>query len=371
MRTIPFLPLVALAALLAPLSCQERTRYEYYTPAGSSGATTGGSSTGTGTGGTTGATTPPPPSFLVSGWHASFSPGSGRATIDTHHAAIDEVNPTWYTIAADGTLRPKGSFARDRQFVDDMHAYGIEVAPMIDDFAIGGAGPVVRDPSLAATLRASILAEVAAYDLDGVDIDFEGMGQISRDAFSDFMALLAADLHAQGKYLSAAIYPKTSEPGGWSGPQSHDYLALGQSVDRFKIMMYGFSGPMAPVDYMDRVLAFATALVPAHKIYAGVPFYGRDRNLTTGAKPALTEKSAEALRAQVGSPPARIDVSGETTFDYTDANGHPHAVWYQTGDSMRMKIAVAKRWNTAGIAIWRLGDELTLMQAIADERTRP
>jgi spore germination protein len=325
------------------------------------GGTTGGAAGGTVTSGGTGGLTSPPagqvPRLAVSGWLPDWSGADGKASVQDNTGTLDEVNPTWYSLNADGTLRAR-SFARDRRFVADRHAQGMKVLPMIDDFSTGGAsagaGPVVRDPTTRATMLASILAEVDGYDLDGIDIDYEGMGQVSRDAFSAFMADLSRELHARGKILSAAIYPKLSEPGGWSGPQSHDYAALGRAVDEFKIMLYGYTGPIAPTGQMEKFLDFAKTLVPADKIYAGINFYGYEKWGTS--KRAHTQKSAEALAQVAGVVPQLDPVSGEVHFTF-DVSGVQHSVWYVNGDAIARKCQVALQRGVKGIAIWRLGGE--------------
>ncbi len=314
---------------------------------------------------------PAGPAFKVSGWLPDWSGTAGRTSLFTYSTgSLDEVNPCWYTLASDGSLRTHGG-ARDLLFVRECHARGIEVLPMIDDFAINGAGPVVRDATKATRLRAAILDEVLRYELDGIDIDFEGMGQASRDAFSQFMADLAADLHARGKILSAALYSKTSEPGGFSGPQSHDYAALGRSVDRFKIMLYGHSGPVAPTSYIENAVTFAKTVVPASKIYVGVPFFGWNRK-PDGSKTSLTQSSAEALARTVGKTPTRHAASGEATFTYVDSTGVTHTVFFQDAEAIAVKCRTTKRLGVAGIAIWRLGgDKQDIWDAIEAELRQP
>jgi spore germination protein YaaH len=274
--------------------------------------------------------------------------------------SIDEVNPTWYSVNADGTLKVRRTSASP-QWIADRHADGMYVLPMIDDFSgtAQGAGPVIRDvtPGTRATLMASILAEVDTYGLDGIDIDFEGMGQISRDPFSQFMRDLAAELHTRGKALSAAIYPKLSEPGAWSGPQSHDYAALGAAVDEFKIMLYGSDGPISGLPMIHKYLQFAKTLVPAGKILAGINFYGFDK--TSAGKTALTETTGDALAARVGAVPQLDATQGEMHFTYTDSAGVAHDVWYVNGPSIGLKCDAALQEGVPGIAIWRLGSEKT------------
>jgi spore germination protein YaaH len=325
-----------------------------------SGATTGGATTGGATtGGSTGTTPPPPtgPLLRVSGWDP-FWASTGLASVNNNVGTIDEVNPTWYALQADGTLHAR-SGSRDPQWIADRHTAGMLVIPMIDDFSgtAKGAGPVIRDvtPGTRATLMTSILSEVDTLGLDGIDIDFEGMGMISRDPFSQFMGDLATELHNRGKLLTMAAYPKLSEPGGWSGPQSHNYAALGAVVDEFKIMLYAGTGPVAALPDMKKYLDFALTLVPAGKIFAGINFYGFDKSAS--GKTALTETTGDALATALGITPQLDPTSGELNFQYTSSTGVAHDVWYVNGPAIGLKCDLALQEGVRGIAIWRLGSE--------------
>jgi spore germination protein YaaH len=227
---------------------------------------------------------------------------------------------------------------------------------MIDDFAINGATQVLTDATRRARLLGAIVTEVVSYDLDGVDIDFEEMGAAGRDPFSAFMRDLAHEMHVRGRKLSVAVYPKTSEPGQWGTQKSHDYVALGAVVDRFKIMLYSYDGPVAPLTYIESVCGFAKTCMPASKIYAGIPFYGWDKP-ETGTKRSVTETSANALRRQVGASLVRHAASQEASFTYTDSGGVRHTVFYQDAVSIGAKCDKALALGLRGVAIWRLGGE--------------
>src|SRR5207245_2283021 len=129
-------------------------------------------------------------------------------------------------------------------------------------------------------------------------------------------------------------YPKFSEPGGWSGPQSHDYAALGAVVDEFKIMLYVGDGPVSALPTMKRYLDFAKTLVPADKIFAGINFYGW--NKTSTGKTALTETTGDALAVAAGATPVLDPTQGELHFSYT-SGGVAHQVWYVNGDAIGLK----------------------------------
>jgi len=294
------------------------------------------------------------PAILVSAWLPSYAGAAGQQSLADSAGGLDEVNPTWYALKADGSLTV-ASVARDAAFVARMHAQGTQVLPMVDDFAINGATAVLTDTVKRARLLDALVAEVVAWDLDGLDIDFEEMGAAGRDPFVSFMTDLAAEMHRRGKLLAVAVYPKTSEPGTYATQKSHNYPALGAVVDRFKIMLYSFDGPVAPLTYIESVCGFAKTQMPAAKVYAGIPFYGWDKP-ATGTKRSVLETSANALRTQVGAALERDAASQEARFTYT-ASGVLHTVYYQDAVSIGAKVDKAKALGLGGVAIWRMGGE--------------
>jgi hypothetical protein len=82
----------------------------------------------------------------------------------------------------------------------------------------------------------SIMTIVNTYNLDGVDIDFEGIGNFSSDknAFAAFLDTLGKALHASGKELSVDIF---STPC-YNAPNPSWESALAPHVDFMNLMGY-------------------------------------------------------------------------------------------------------------------------------------
>lgn len=53
------------------------------------------------------------------------------------------------------------------------------------------------------------------------------------------------------------------------------------------------------------------------------------------------------------------DVSKSPYFNYTDASGINHSVWFENDKSISYKLDLVNNYNLSGIAIWRLGLENT------------
>jgi spore germination protein YaaH len=300
--------------------------------------------------------------YRVAAW--TFG-GSASLTQAADRHALDQVDVDWYISHKNGTL---GAVDQDLAYVRLARARGLTVFATVAnwdtargrfDRAIAQAilaGPGTRSRHIDRLVN---LCEVRDYN--GIDLDWEALRAADRDHFATFVEALAERLHAAGKRLSIAVYPKTSEPGRWQTQQSEDWQRIGQAVDQFKIMTYDFSGPwsppgpVAPPSWTSRVLDFAQTIVPPRKIWMGVPFYGFDWG--GGHCASLTWTGAHGLITRY-HPHVGHAASHEAYFHYRH-NGHRHEVYFQDRVALAAKLRMLRRKHPriAGIAIWRLGGE--------------
>jgi spore germination protein len=321
-------------------------------------------------------TPPPPPLNHVAAWMpSSWDGGRARASWETHRAHIHELSPVWYQldISGDGSINAYAG-ARDAALVEQAHAQSTLVIPLINNYYDGigidarPVGTMIHDPARRAAHVDALVNEALTHGYDGIDIDYESLdGTADRDAFSLFLEELATALHAHGKLLSIAVHPKTYEPGSWGGPQAQDWQRIGVAVDRFRVMTYSYHGcatgpgPIAPLWWMEDVMAYATSLVPPNKVYVGIHFYGHD--WVGGSCSSVTWESAQRLIATHVAIPQWQDSSGwmqpvaEPWFTYTDNQGQTHEVWYGDGKGVAARLGLVQKYGLGGIAVWRLGGE--------------
>ena len=209
----------------------------------------------------------------------------------------------------------------------------------------------------------SIVALAKAQNLDGINLDFEALYPADRDAFTSFVAALAAQLHANGAKLMLSVPPKSSDAieDTWSWP--YDYAALGQSADLIQMMTYGehrpsgAPGPVAGMDWMLPALQYAASTVPAGKLLLGLPAFGYDWNLATGTGRFLAYKDVPDLLSTTGATPQWDANSRSGYFTYIAADGSAHEAWHETPQGLQAKAQLANTLNLAGISVWALGSE--------------
>ncbi len=319
---------------------------------------------------------PPPPLNRVAAWMpSSWDSDRARASWEANRAHIQELSPVWYQLHSngDGSINPYTG-ARDAALVEQAHAQGALVIPLINNYYDGvgvdavPVGVVIHDPARRTAHIVALVDEVLAYGYDGIDIDYESLnGADDRDPFSLFVEELAAALHAHGKLLAVTVHPKTYAPGSWSGPQAQDWKRLGAAADRFRVMTYAYNGcstgpgPIAPLWWMEDVMRHATSAVPPNKVYVGVHLYGHDWG--GGTCTSVTWETAQqrfdahaTIRQWQGDAGWRRTVA-EPWFAYTDEAGQRHKVWYADGESVRARLGLVQKYGLGGIAVWRLGGE--------------
>ncbi|MFZ5817378.1 MAG: glycosyl hydrolase family 18 protein [Bacillota bacterium] len=210
-----------------------------------------------------------------------------------------------------------------------------------------------------------ILEKADQLGVAGVQIDFENIADGDREAYTAFLRRLKEMLRSRNMSLSIAAAAKTADTRtGWGG--ATDYAAIGQIVDHFYIMAYdehwrgGEPGPVASLGWVEKVIRYATGVMPAQKIILGVPFYGYDWTAEPG-KGTGTNKAygAAAMARRMEQLGARViwdPVAGENKATFRTADGDRIA-WYPDERSLDAKLRLAYQYNLKGIAIWRVGFE--------------
>jgi spore germination protein len=156
---------------------------------------------------------------------------------------------------------------------------------------------------------------------------------------------------------------QTSSARQWGGSLAtwvSDYAALARVADRIQIMAYddhtpgGAPGPIAPLPWVQSVIAYAGTQIPPSRVELGVPAYGYDWSGRGGV--SLTATQAAQLAIQVHARLRWQASQGEETFTYR-RHRRRYTVWYEnaTSDYDRARLAAAAGF--AGIAIWAAGDE--------------
>lgn len=302
--------------------------------------------------------TPLSAAYRISAWIAPWDQAS-LTSLEMNAGAMSESNPVWYSLDSSGRIVTNWN-AENPTWRSAMT--GTQLIPTIQNTINGSFNSSVMTTILATSSSRETHAEsirnlVVSKAFDGIDIDYESIPTSLRAEFTAFIELLASKLHASGKKLSVTVHPKTSDSQNWDGPGAQDWPRIGAVADSMKIMAYDYhwstsaAGPLAPLDWIENVAAYAVSVVPAAKVIMAMPFYGYDWRGTNGVGVSYA-KAMET--AQQNGATIKRDANGEATFSYAD-----HTVFFQDETSYRAKIdrLISRFPQLGGFANWCMGQE--------------
>ena len=296
--------------------------------------------------------------YRMSAWVPSWD--TNALTIMQGHAGnLQETNPGWYTLAADGSVINNYK-AEDPTMRAALT--GTQLVPTIKNYVNGGfdgamVATIVADPVLREKHAETLTQLVVTKGFDGIDIDYESVPATAKNNFTAFITVLAEKLHGAKRVLSVTVHAKTSDTSTRNGPGAQDWRAIGAVADSVKIMAYdkhwstSAAGAITPLDWLGQVAAYAEISIPAGKAIIGLPWYGYDWLGTAGT--SVTYAQAMTIARENGATITR-DVSGEATFTY---NGR--TVFFQDAEAYQAKVDLitSKYPGIAGFAHWRVGAE--------------
>lgn len=212
-------------------------------------------------------------------------------------------------------------------------------------------------PNFGDNIIDEIIAVALQHDVDGLNIDFEGMGEQNQAGFTAFMAKLYARAKALGLVVSADVTRHSNNRYGLS----YDRAALAGVSDYLALMAYDqhwasspVAGSTATMSWTDSAIRLLLNEVPAEKVLLGIPFFTRnwryndtiyaDRDLVVmlevmrlRTEPTTAGGSATVIRtAQIGEAftclgeVAGESIGGDTKWYMVDVDGQ---VGYVSGYS--------------------------------------
>ena len=319
----------------------------------------------------------------------------------TNKDLMKEVMPFWYTLKSPTVIRDDYSTANPSWPVADticlMRKSGLKLIPTITDgtdkLVLSG---YLAKPEIRTTIVKSIVDLVNKYSFDGIDLDFEGFAFVDGNTtwpktapnWVLFVKELSIALHAQQKLLSISAPYAFNPTEKQKGYYVYSWAEIASSIDRLRIMTYDYSvakpGPIGPISWTEKTLQYAISIMPASKVFIGLPGYGRDwitgitgacpdtapPGLKAGAKAATFRMNYAAAKATIDQAVPTFDVkSSEATYSYQQTfNGLTakgaattctvnRTVWYQNDRSYLERMNLVAKYRLGGAALWTLGME--------------
>nr|WP_312578667.1 LysM peptidoglycan-binding domain-containing protein [Sedimentibacter sp.] len=275
------------------------------------------------------------------------------------------LSPFAYLIKEDGSLEGIDDSAAIKTAISE------DIIPMmsIANFSVTSKGEnlahvVLNNPQIIDDLLSNIVNIMKEKGYKGLNIDFENVLPVDRDAYTNFLKTTVDRLHKEGFFVSTALAPKYGPDQRGLLYEAHDYEAHGKIADFVILMTYewGWRGSqpraISPINEIERVLDYAVSVIPRDKILMGFQIYARDWKLPfTEGDTAETFSVQEAIdRAYKYKSTIQYDVISQSPFFiYTDENGIDHEVWFEDARSALAKFDLVKDYGLRGLSYWVLG----------------
>ena len=360
-----------------------------------------------------------PPRKILTGWLPYYSMKTYLPAVLSNADLIKEIMPFWYTLKYDGktkkavitdVYKPANPSVPITEPLTALRNAGMTIIPTISD----GTDKLVLAKLLAKPVSRkqvvdAIVATVASQNYDGIDLDFEGFAFIDPNTtwkttapnWVLFVKELSAALHAQNKILSITTPYLFNPAEAQKGYFVYAWAQIAPFIDRLRIMTYDYStsrpGPIGPIAWTEKTVKYAVSIMPASKVYLGLPGYGKDwvtkvegvcpsnlaKIITPSAKAGtFLMRDAASIAATYGAVPTYNETFAEVTFSYkreytgTTSSGlsttctASRTAWHQNAQSYSLRAQLVAKYQLGGAAQWVIGQEEPLaMVAIRDVAT--
>ena len=360
-----------------------------------------------------------PPRKILTGWLPYYSMKTYLPAVLANADLIKEIMPFWYTLRYDSKTK--------RPVVVDVYTTANPSVPIATPLAaLRNAGmtiiPTITDgtsemvlanliskPITRKQVVDAIMTMVASQNYDGVDLDFEGFAFIDSPStwkatapnWVLFIKELSVALRAQNKLLSVTTPYVFNPAEKQKGYFVYAWADVAPFIDRLRIMTYDYStsrpGPIGPIEWVEKTVKYAISIMPASKVYLGLPGYGKDwvtkvegicpanlsKVITPKAKAGtFLMRDAANIAAIYGAVPIYNEKFAEVTFSYKrEYTGQTSSglsttctasrtAWHQNAQSFSERAKLIAKYQLGGAAQWVIGQEEPLaMVAIREVAT--
>ncbi len=304
------------------------------------------------------------------GWfQVGGTSGNSTAAAMVSSSSVNVISPTWYSIAS--TSGSASSYAQ-ASWVSDMHARGIKVWPLINDFDKDiDYAALFSSKSARRTLIGTLIKDATAYGYDGINLDFENVKKDYAKDFLQFVRELAVECHKNNIILSTDNYKPENYNKFYNLKEQSSY------VDYVIVMAYdehyagSEAGSVASLPFVMEAVSDTVALVPSNQVIVGIPFYTRIWSVsgsTTTSRAVGMQDAINELNADGQTAPWNEE-AGQYVSSY-EKNGVTKKTWFEEDKSVEEKLKVISEYDVAGIAAWKLGLEKSSVWSVISSYIR-
>lgn len=293
-------------------------------------------------------------------WHQVTSEEANGAMerLVANTKGVNVIAPTWFALTDN-----KGNYHSyaSREYVDLAHSKGLQVWAVLDNFNKGEnvqSEILFAQTSVRKALIANLMEDVKTYDLDGINLDIEGIKPEAGPHYVQFIRELSVACRKEGIILSVDNYVPSAYTSFYNRAEQ------GRVVDYVIIMAYdehyagGEAGTVSSISYVENGIRDTIAVVPKEKTICAVPFYTRvwtdNGGQTTSS--ALGISAAKTWIEENGVELYWQEELGQYYGELETEEGMKF-LWMEEETSLGLKMDLIEEYELAGVACWKLGFE--------------
>ena len=295
---------------------------------------------------------------VVLTWHqvTNMSANKNIETLLSDAKGVNVISPTWFSLSDDeGNI---SSYASS-DYVKKMHDKGIKVWALVDNFTgDGNTYNVLSKTSSRQRLIENLIDTALAYNIDGINVDFETISSSTASHYIQFIRELSVYCRNKGLVLSV------DNPNYASYNSHYDRTEQGIVADYVINMGYdehyagSEAGSVASYSFVKQGIEDCLDEVPSSKLINAIPFYTR---LWTESGSSLSSSAMGINKEKewINENSATITWDEATKQNYAEASATSgkQYMWVEDINSLELKLDLIKENDLAGVACWRLGFE--------------
>ena len=303
----------------------------------------------------------PGSSFIRAAFYTPWTSRTSLPDLQQHADALNTIFPEWFFLTKEGQID-----SRIDNGLAVMRSNHLSVIPMLSNFnsLTQQFDASLIHPFLADTAKGNVLiSQLAdlfqAKGFQGINIDFEELGEPTNDALVAFISRLATVFHAHNLSVSIDVTAKNEDYDCRRLAEHADYLVL-MAYDQYNNTTG--PGPVSAQQWIEENVEWLAAKVPAEKIILGIGAYGYDWR---GGKQATAVSYPDVINAaRMHEATIHYDNNSYNLFvNYYDDNDSLetkpvlHDIWFNDAATIFNTLRYADEFGLAGSAMWRLGSE--------------
>ncbi len=276
---------------------------------------------------------------------------------------LDVLCPTWFQVVDNsGTVKDIGSI----EYVNWAKAQGYDVWGLVTNSFNSSLTTAVLSNS---TSRANVINQLVSYakkyNLDGINIDFEGVSSSDGDIYLTFIKEATQAFKANNLVTSV----DTFVPAPWT--TQYKLQEVAQIVDYVIIMAYDehyrtspVSGSTASYTWVKKYMDEAITKVNKDKLIMGVPFYTRlwseqvqaDGSIKIVESVAKTMDEVQQIIKTKNLTPIWLEDTKQYYIEYKE-NNLTYKLWVEDANSIEERMKLSRSYDLKGVAMWKRGFE--------------